>query len=173
MRSGCAKTRSADLPRRTSTTAVEPFRGFMPSAALAGTITWTVVPAASASRLRWRDPSGADRSSTRCTAIVNLPGSPALRGGCHASTRPRIRDQFSTIGTRSPTAAMRWRATAGAPGAGRPPTSSPASAPGTSSARSAFGKRAQFRRGMFQRATFFSNLTSAPSGPRTGRRAVP
>ena len=52
MRSGFAKTRPGDPARRTSTTAVEPFGGSKRAAALAGTITWIVVPAAPASRLR-------------------------------------------------------------------------------------------------------------------------
>jgi hydrolase family protein len=52
MCSGCAKTRSGDLPRRTSMTAVEPLRGLTLVAAREGTVTRTVVPVASAIRLR-------------------------------------------------------------------------------------------------------------------------
>ena len=45
MCSGCAKNRSGALPRRTLTTAVDPFRGWNCVAALAGTVTRTVLPA--------------------------------------------------------------------------------------------------------------------------------
>ncbi len=102
MRPGCAKTRPGALPLRTSMMAVSPVRGWSPCAALAGTTMSTVRPAAAASRFRWRDPSGETTSSTRSTATLRVPWSPALRGGCQPSTRPQIRDQFSAICTGSP-----------------------------------------------------------------------